>query len=171
MICVWYIFISKTTIFSVFNFCNTLAIFVLTFTGLVIILFQILLLEHEITTDRRLFRRNFFLCQLQYTIPGYWSPDAIFFPIVTYGTQCHAIGHQVIYHVCHGYERAIFILRRLLPYTSSWFFKAFLGPEVQTESQQGCGLKHILTICLNQTAVHKFDIQLQPIFKHTKYFD
>ena len=77
LICVWYIFISKTTIFSVFNFCNTLAIFVLTFAGLVIILFQILLLEHEITTDRRLFRRNFFC--------------------VNYSTPFQAIGHQMLF--------------------------------------------------------------------------
>ena len=73
-LCLIYFYFQNYHFFG-FNFCNTLAIFVLTFAGLVIILFQ--LLEHEITTDRRLFRRNFFC--------------------VNYSTPFQAIGHQMLF--------------------------------------------------------------------------
>ena len=55
----------------------------------------------------------------------------------TYRTLYHASGHLVICCECYGFERAIFTLRRFLPCTPSCFFKDFLGPTVQPQSQQG----------------------------------
>ena len=47
--------------------------------------------------------------------------------IVTYGTSCHTIGHLMMYCECYEFERAFFILRHFLLYTSSCFLRLLWG--------------------------------------------
>ena len=85
---------------------------------------------------------------------------------VTYGTLCHAIGHQLpptqqCYHECYRFERAFFTLRRFLPYTPSCFFIGFPGSRQFNlkASRASCwSSKHSpgLTICLNHSDPQKF---------------
>ena len=59
------------------------------------------------------------VCDLQDTIPRHWSP---------------ATSRLNSYRQCHRYERAFFALGHFFPCNPSCFFKASLGPAVQSQS-------------------------------------
>ena len=91
---------------------------------------------------------------------------------VTYGTLCHAIGHQLpptqpCYRECYRFERAFFTLRRFLPYTPSCFFLGFPGSRQFISRLAGlhADLRNIAPaqLFVRITAIHKSFIQVGSI--------
>ena len=85
---------------------------------------------------------------------------------VTYGTPCHNIVYQVIYHECYRFERSFFTLWWFLPYINSCISSLPWGWHLSLKVSQASYLdsKHSPgpTICLNHTAIYKFNVQKIP---------
>ena len=76
---------------------------------------------------------------------GYYS--SLCSTCVTYGTPCHARGHQhlppTLYCKCYWFERAFLIRRRFLPCTLSCSFQGLLGVSSLILKTAGLHANHV----------------------------
>ena len=82
---------------------------------------------------------------------------------VTYRTSCHAGSHRhfppTLYRECYGFEKALFTLRRFLPYTPSCCFQDLPGALSSPSRVAGLHAGHrniaLVRLLCWMTAIHK----------------